>query len=262
MLLLDGKRKALPLGGHAGDCAMAYSKTRGIRYSLELVKPKAALAREGSIAVIPGGERLGVFGVKHPPHVALANLLDNEKAALKFVESFGPLFSSREYLRNNSDARSLLPLPHAESVRELLKQHPGADFYHYGTSLIYQQRDILRKAWEGDRSAIESMRQHAAANVTSQWKFHHGRIDITAPDAWTVVCVLFLIDHESGNTVICENNEDCPAPYFVRKRRTQKFCESGPCVAHGQRLRSRKWWSEHGNEWREQAQKKSSGRAK
>jgi hypothetical protein len=192
------------------------------------------------------------------PHVALANLLDNEKAVLKFMEAFGPLFSSRDYLRTNGDPRSLLPLRPNESVHELLKEHPTADFYYYGTSFVYQQRDILRKAWEGDRAAIESMRQHAAANVTSQWKFHHGRIDITAPDAWTVVCVLFLIDHESGNTVICKNDEDCPAPYFVRKRRTQKFCESGPCVAHGQRLRSKKWWGEHGNEWREQAQKKSS----
>lgn len=240
---------------------MASSKTRGIRYSLELVKPKAALARAGSIAVIAGGETLNVFGVKHPPHVALANLLDDEKAALKFVESYGPLFASKEYLRKNGEARDLLPLSSNESVRELLKEHPSADFYHYGVSNLWQQRAILRKAWEGDRAAIESIRQHASANISSQWKFQRGQIDITAPDAWTVVCILFLIDHESGNTVKCEN-PDCPASYFVRKRRTQKFCESGPCVAYGQRLRANRWWKQHGEEWRGQAQKKSSRRAK
>jgi hypothetical protein len=240
---------------------MAYSKTRGIRYSLELVKPKAALARAGSIAVIPGGEMLNVFGVKHPPHVALANLFDDEKAALKFVESYGPLFASKEYLLKNGEARDLLPLSPNESVRELLKEHPSADFYHYGVSNLWQQRAILRKAWEGDRAAVEVIRQHASANISSQWKFQRGQIDITAPDAWTVVCILFLIGHESGNTVICENRAECPAPYFVRKRRTQKFCEAGPCVAYGQRLRSSKWWRQNGEEWREQRQKKSSRRA-
>lgn len=51
----------------------------------------------------------------------------------------------------------------------------------------------------------------------------------------------------------CENS-DCPAPYFIAKRRTQKFC-SEVCAAPAQREYKNAWWREHGKEWRQDRNK-------
>lgn len=44
-------------------------------------------------------------------------------------------------------------------------------------------------------------------------------------------------------------NPDCPAPYFFAKRKNQRYC-SEICAAPAQREMKRKWWAEHGEEWR------------
>ena len=44
-------------------------------------------------------------------------------------------------------------------------------------------------------------------------------------------------------------NPECPAPYFFVKRKNQRYC-SEICAAPAQRELKRKWWSEHGEEWR------------
>jgi hypothetical protein len=40
-------------------------------------------------------------------------------------------------------------------------------------------------------------------------------------------------------------NPDCINPYFLAKRRTQKFCESGPCVDYGHRQNALDYWHRH-----------------
>lgn len=45
-------------------------------------------------------------------------------------------------------------------------------------------------------------------------------------------------------------NAKCPAPYFIKNRKNQKFCDRPACTAYGQREHKRKWWSEHGAKWR------------
>lgn len=44
-------------------------------------------------------------------------------------------------------------------------------------------------------------------------------------------------------------NPDCPAPYFFAKRRSQRYC-SDACAEPARREFKRKWWTEHGEEWR------------
>ena len=44
-------------------------------------------------------------------------------------------------------------------------------------------------------------------------------------------------------------NSTCPAPYFIAKRRSQKYC-SDACALPAQREFKRAWWAEHGSEWR------------
>jgi hypothetical protein len=44
-------------------------------------------------------------------------------------------------------------------------------------------------------------------------------------------------------------NPTCPAPYFIARRRSQKYC-SDDCALPAQRELKRAWWKEHGDEWR------------
>lgn len=44
-------------------------------------------------------------------------------------------------------------------------------------------------------------------------------------------------------------NPECDAPYFIAKRKNQRYC-SEKCAGHGQRELKRSWWAEHGEEWR------------
>lgn len=44
-------------------------------------------------------------------------------------------------------------------------------------------------------------------------------------------------------------NPTCVAPYFIAKRRSQKYC-SYVCAAPAQKEFKRQWWAEHGDAWR------------
>ncbi len=44
-------------------------------------------------------------------------------------------------------------------------------------------------------------------------------------------------------------NPACPAPYFIGRRRSQRYC-SDACALPAQREFKRIWWREHGNNWR------------
>lgn len=75
------------------------------------------------------------------------------------------------------------------------------------------------------------------------------RIAISTNDLWKFICLLFLIDEAEGKLGMCEN-PDCPAPYFKRKRRTQRFCERGSCTAYAARLYTQRWWETKGRKER------------
>jgi hypothetical protein len=50
------------------------------------------------------------------------------------------------------------------------------------------------------------------------------------------------------STRFCANPE-CGTPYFWAEHASQKYC-SEPCATVAQREYKRKWWTEHGNQWR------------
>jgi hypothetical protein len=57
----------------------------------------------------------------------------------------------------------------------------------------------------------------------------------------------YLLNHHN-RTRRCLNSE-CPAPYFFAARHTQRYC-SEICAQIGERETKRKWWAEHGTDWR------------
>lgn len=56
-------------------------------------------------------------------------------------------------------------------------------------------------------------------------------------------------------------NPECPAPYFFVTRKNQRYC-SEICAAPAQRELKRKWWAEHGDEWRKARTEKKAGKVK
>jgi len=154
---------------------------------------------------------------KVPLHVDFANLRSEPEATQAFTKRWGPI------------------------------QTPAGD----GEEALFLIRDMLRSDWRGERGTKESRRHlgpiihafSASIGVTAE------RIEIELGQVWQTAFLLCIRDRLRGKTAICENPE-CPAPYFLRKRKTQKFCEAGPCKNYGARQRRKKWRDAHGNEWR------------
>jgi hypothetical protein len=57
-------------------------------------------------------------------------------------------------------------------------------------------------------------------------------------------------------TRLCANRE-CPASYFLPRRRSQKYC-SDVCALPAQREFKRRWWQAKGKPWRRRRENKRS----
>lgn len=114
-------------------------------------------------------------------------------------------------------------LPHVALANLIHDDKALADFYHrYGHTLSdpWLLQDALRKAWTGDNDA-------------RQWLFHkYHRVSvrlfpeglgILADDVGTFACICLISDLMEKRAAVCAS-PDCPAPYFVRARKGQKFC--------------------------------------
>jgi hypothetical protein len=172
--------------------------------------------------------------IEEPPHEAFANVQDDRAAGWAFYDRWGLIAESpitSEQLESFYRATSF-PCP----VIDL------------------ERRDALRAAWRGEDRSESGLGEDYIERCAGQWMkfswvFKAGNAELVPEDLWSAICVLFLRDRAAGKTAVCEN-PDCPAPYFIRKRKTQKFCEAGPCVGYGARQRANKWWKAHGTEWR------------
>ena len=200
---------------------------------------------DAMVAGILGDKAVNVLSAKRPPHVALANL--REEGVAKFVKDWGPLLATKEYHVSKADARTpRLPLGtgYEAAVHELLKEHPDAPaLFFQPERLVTHYRELLRKAWKGERAAIESMQQHVSLN-TSAWGFNSGRVEIGVPDLWTAVCILFLNDLGKHKVGFCKRGTNCPAPYFQKPRTDQKFC-GGACTDEARKEIKRNWWNKN-----------------
>ena len=81
-------------------------------------------------------------------------------------------------------------------------------------------QNALRKAWEGDKNTLAWLfRKHNRASVYIE----PSGMRLSADDAWEGACLFFLLYYQAGRIGKCAS-PDCPAPYFLRARRGQRFC--------------------------------------
>ncbi len=163
-------------------------------------------------------------------HVAFANMLDAPEAIAAFVKKYGPIVSE-----GTGDEHG--------------------PWEAHDLKISRAMRDGLRTAWAGEKEAVARV-QRAVKHLLATITVNGTRIEIHPRESWVAAYLLFLQDYSEGKPGICANPE-CAAPYFIRKRNTQKYCDAGPCLAYGARQRANKWWGEHGGDWRESKTKKS-----
>lgn len=173
--------------------------------------------------------------IKEPPHEAFANMQDGQAATWAFYDRWGPLMAESR----------IAP----ETLESLYRPHTLPC-----PVIAFELRDALRRAWRGEEALegelpLSYIERSAGHYMKFSWVFKAGNAELVAEDLWSAICVLFLRDHAAHKTAVCAH-PNCPAPYFIKKRKTQKFCEAGPCVEYGARQRANKWWQAHGDEWR------------
>ncbi len=182
-----------------------YAVTSIIRYYRTLpstVELKQGDGKQARIDVTVGNPRaVQAFDFSSwpdAPHVALANLRDDPKAALWFTRTYGVL------ARNYKGESIALPVQD-----------------------VFESRDDLRAAWEGKTydSLFTSMDTETSVlmgPLIAQANANAG-IQIQVKNLRTLIGLLFAQDYWEGRLKTCEN-PDCENRYFRAVRKGQKFC--------------------------------------
>jgi hypothetical protein len=130
-------------------------------------------------------------------------------------------------------------------------------------------QSLVREIWEGEKQGYEGAiverglsllvpRQEEGWFDTIQQLF---RVQWDEGVVWASPrdlgdYVWFSLLKYSQQLGICANKDnECPTPYFIRKKPNQKFC-SEACALPSQREFKKQWFREHGDEWRKKWLKK------
>lgn len=176
------------------------------------------------------------------PHEDLANVRDDEAAVKAFLD--------RWVL--NCEAEKAAQVT-ADLSQEFDYDVPGVTRFEYA---VISYRKILRAAWEGDRSALFRIRCYASNLSLGAAEYSKRGQLVAEAELWPIICMLFIGDNANGKIAICENKKSCHSPYFIKSRRTQKYCADGWCTLEAKRAASRKSWNESGKKKREEARRK------
>jgi hypothetical protein len=183
----------------------------------------------------------------------LVNLRDDLVAIRRFLKRFSDFDLTNQRLAS-------LPQYRRVRIQRLSKNE------ELETELIPYLRTLFRAAWtEPDRRNLEwacaNLRLALARNTELLWwprqdglfawhgnKSKRLRLAHAPLDELPITKAFEYLVKNSSNARSCANR-DCPAPYFFAVRHSQRYC-SEKCAQSGQKASKRKWWTEHGAEWR------------
>jgi hypothetical protein len=123
----------------------------------------------------------------------------------------------------------------------------------------------LRQVWEGSPFADDIINGWLTAQPSTfdslarrRWIVGPGRGVL--PNSTVLPLVLALSVAELGPRLgICANPE-CALRYFIRSKAGQRFCGGPECAVIAQREFKRRWWAEHGKEWRKRRERQKKSR--
>lgn len=129
-------------------------------------------------------------------------------------------------------------------------------------------RDDLRRIWAGDEEVARQAIDAWMDQTRESWPWtvvestRHGRRFWGVYPKYDIFpLALALAVSELGPDMAVCGNPECPNRYFLKSRKTQRFCDRPACAVYGQREYKRKWWNEHGKEWKETREKTSSAKS-
>jgi hypothetical protein len=139
-----------------------------------------------------------------------------------------------------------------ETFRILRPTSDPLKWVDYKEPEILRLRNVLRDAWRGGLNANQSVEEllglHSEfRSVSPDWRrasfvFHpHNEMQ--------AACYALLLN--SNRARFCAN-PDCPAPYFIAKRTTQRYC-SPDCLKPFQKQWKLDWWNREGKTRRTKA---------
>jgi len=214
--------------------------------------PNVSFEISGKLRKGPAEERWS-----EPPHVAFANLhAEDARAVEAFVKRYGILHwdaVSQEPVQKESNVGTREDILR---TRRLNQQRLKTKIENFGSPIenrlysvesfgLFLDQDHLRGIWE-DSELIGELETQVVVTIAIK----EDAVELLPKDIWALICLLSVRDYKAGKLAVCEN-PDCPARYFVKKRKTQKFCEQGPCSAYAQRQYSLDWWNRVGKKRRD-----------
>jgi hypothetical protein len=195
------------------------------------------------------------------PHVYLANI-EGPADFRSFTKKFGrELFENRVFkwpMPKRAATAGDVPAEPSDDVPAgpaggwvPTKRTPTETRYFLAENELFQARDLLRNAWDGEAFALEVIAGKSrdinllpAVNApfkTSLVIAESGGIEIFVEDLWTYARIAFLRDYALGKTQRCNNPECNRSPYFLQNKKGQQFCEHACAVlASVQRFRKNK----------------------
>lgn len=191
------------------------------------------------------------------PHRVFVNL---PRFDLVKSRSLALLDDPRQRRRRDAAGNLLTELIDLKAMEKFVKKYGSftltdtdepTDHFDVDAADVTDAQDTLRKAWAGDRGMIGAIEAQVKYALDASLSVKAEGVELTTNNLWNLICVLFLLDNATGKTGVCANPE-CPARYFLRKRKDQKFCERGQCTVYAQRRYALGWWERKGYELRAQ----------
>jgi len=139
-----------------------------------------------------------------------------------------------------------------------------AMFVHWDDGAILKFRDQLRMFWSGDDSYHADRPQYCRFGWLHSWldqarkgqqplwtvgTWADGTHSVTPNDSILPLALALAASELTPQMGICANPE-CPQKYFLKGRKTQRFCDRPLCSVYGQRQHKMKWWEAHKSELR------------
>lgn len=201
--------------------------------------------------------------------VELANLKVDVDAARRFRERFAAFIPGHD----PEWVAVLLDKPKAVGLRQQIDRLPNMTVEEMGENAwvatlkhmlgdLWTEPDYRQKEWGvfAFRYALYKWADNSLRKVDLFKILYEPekRFRVPPPTPFELALSYFL---KAGDRARYCANPECPAPYFFVTRKNQRYC-SEICAAPAQRELKRKWWAEHGEEWRAARQSKKPGKAK
>jgi hypothetical protein len=155
----------------------------------------------------------------------------------------------------------LVNLSDASGIGVFRRRFPQLDVSMAGDDqAILRLHNQLQKLWRGEIPAAVVMQEWLRQRrpgweplVVPQWA--DGSASVWPNYHILPLSLAFGISEFGSKMAVCAN-PSCEQKYFLKGRRTQRFCDLPACSAYGQREHKRKWWRiKRGREWKETRKK-------